>query len=413
LYPPIVYRNLALLKFDKMKYAIFLFCALMITLSFFSCKKNPANPSCTGCNIDTTAKTDTSGSSGDFTDIYVAGFLSDGTKNHATYWKNGTAVTLSDKESQVVDITVDKGTVYAVGTIYQNSKFYAVYWANGVEHLLTNGDNNASAIAIYAGYAKTGPAATDVALRLFIAGHEYTGDPAPYNLSQAVYWDVYSSNPANVQKHIVAPAPSNALDITWPGGEPVVCGITATGITNVDALHGTATVWRQYATGSWYGKIGNGIGSDAQAMWPVIKPDSTIDYYTCGREVNANTGNAMATWWVNGTANHFTDGTNYEYATDIQVINGHVFACGAGNQGATGTRYIAKYWKGDGTEIKLTDGTNNAFATGIAVKGDNVLVCGYENVSGTIAIAKYWKNGVAVNLSDGVHNAVATAMYAK
>jgi hypothetical protein len=180
----------------------------------------------------------------------------------------------------------------------------------------------------------------------------------------------------------------------------------------VDAIHGTATVWRQYATGAGFGEIGNGIGSDAEAIWPVIKPDSTIDFYTCGREVNANTGKAMATWWVSGTANHFTNGANYEYATDIQVVNGHVFACGTGMDGTAG-KYMAKYWKGDGTEIKLTDGTNTAFATGIAVKGDNVLVCGYENVSGTIAIAKYWKNGVAVNLSDGVHNAVARAMYAK
>jgi hypothetical protein len=68
---------------------------------------------------------------------------------------------------------------------------------------------------------------------------------------------------------------------------------------------------------------------------------------------------------------------------------------------------VAKYWK-DGKSILLSDSVNltTAGATCITVAGNDVYVGGYEintgpnPVANLVRIAKYWKNGVSVNLTD-------------
>ena len=72
---------------------------------------------------------------------------------------------------------------------------------------------------------------------------------------------------------------------------------------------------------------------------------------------------------------------------------------------------VAKYWK-NRIAVTLTDGTNNAAANSIAVVGSDVYVAGYETNGNDWRprVAKYWKNGQEFALNDGTNYAEASSI---
>ncbi len=129
------------------------------------------------------------------------------------------------------------------------------------------------------------------------------------------------------------------------------------------------------------------------------------DVYVAGTE---GTGTQdLAVYWKNGIPVVLTNGTKRGLANSIFVSGSDVYV--AGNEDS-----IAEYWK-NGVPVALTDGIFGAQANAITVSGTDVYVAGYQNKTTvldpthtlTVQVAKYWKNGVPVELTTGLEPAMA------
>jgi hypothetical protein len=84
---------------------------------------------------------------------------------------------------------------------------------------------------------------------------------------------------------------------------------------------------------------------------------------------------------------------------DIFVQGSDVYLVGYELIPASGT--IAKYWK-NGSPVNLTDGKDYAFGTSIFVQGNDVYVAGViQDINTLSQKLVYWKNGQIVELKNG------------
>jgi hypothetical protein len=105
---------------------------------------------------------------------------------------------------------------------------------------------------------------------------------------------------------------------------------------------------------------------------------------------------------INSTSTKQVTATLFSETTIIK----NVYVAGFENNGK---HDVAKYWK-NGQAVSLTNGFQNATANAIFVSAGNTYVAGDEN-NGKHFVAKYWKNGQAINLTDGTRDAFATSVY--
>jgi hypothetical protein len=316
-------------------------------------------------------------------DVYVAGYEFDGTNFSAKYWKNGSPVSLPDG-FEASSIAVVGSDVYVAG----DDK----YWKNGRPVTLSDGSKWASANSI----AVSG---NDV----YVAGaiHDIAGG----NNGHAVYWKngnltYLPENTRPIQStdnYPISSTESRANSIFISGSDIYIAGEET--ITKLISPYPSPGYI--YGISALYWKNSNAVyliqGSYYNSYF-----DEAYSIFVAGQDVYA-CGALESRYWKNGNSVSL-GGT----AKSIFVSGGDVYVAGTQKDGEpfqtyNGTRYrtVAKYWK-NGTPVNLTDGTRDAYATSIAVSGNDVYVAGYEeNTAGTQDyVAKYWKNGSPMILGD-------------
>ncbi len=142
----------------------------------------------------------------------------------------------------------------------------------------------------------------------------------------------------------------------------------------------------------------NVIASGASGYEGAAIAISGSDVYVGGQE------NSNGAIWKNGTALTLNNSGGC-YITGVAVDGTDVYAVGYTN---SPTRI--RYWKNGNSADIATAGTT--FANAIAIANGDVYIAG-SDYSGSKIIAKYWKNGVAVTLGDGIRHSKANAIAIK
>jgi hypothetical protein len=334
-------------------------------------------------------------------DVYVAGTEESGSGYVAKYWKNGQAVSLTDGTTYAAaySIFVSGNDVYVCGNVGYVvdavTSPQAYYWKNG------------SPIILGAGYARSiAVSGNDV----YVCG--YTGDAfhgyhacywkngnityLPENTRSDDYWDDYP----------VSSTDSKAYSIFISGSDVYIAGqetIVRDGGSGISAV---------------YWKNGNEIylikGSFAGS-----KNDAANSIFVAGQDVYA-CGALDARYWKNGSSFYLWGSGGYiTMANSVSVSGTDIYVAGTQKDGKLYQtafnqlrRFVAKYWK-NGQPVNLTDGSKDAYATSIANSGADVYAAGYEEKQAGVRnwVAKYWKNGHPVILGNATKESEANSIF--
>lgn len=322
--------------------------------------------------------------------IYVAGYEFDNGNVFAKYWKNGISIPLSEgsNRGRVLSITVSGSDVYMAGfeDIIAHVKVVAKYWKNGRSVILSDSSNRAYATCIAVSGAD-----------VYVAGYQFIRkDVAGEDVFVAKYWK--NGTPvilSDTSKTAVA------LSIFVSGSDVYVAGSESIGKKDPNGFYlSVAKYWRN----------GTSVILSPAATFTAAQSIIVVgnDVYVSGNVYTA------ATYWKNGNSFTLSNNSIGASGSSIAVLGNDVYVAGYENNG-TGVMG-AKYWK-NGTAVNITKGPNVAMANSIAVSGNDVYVAGYEEFKVNQSylngqgIAKYWKNGNPVALSDSSTYSIATSIF--
>lgn len=262
-------------------------------------------------------------------DVYVAGYESNGSKKIAKLWKNGVATNLSNGTNDAVAnaVLVNNGNLYVAGYESNGSKRVAKLWKNGVAQNITNGTFDAEIAAIAVKNDK-----------VYLTGNETDG-PAGY---QGKYW---VDGVATVVNSGGSQGFGSAIALS--GNDVYVAGTISAGFANNYVM-----LWKngQQVTidqGNFFFGVGTGVSVFGN------------DVHVCG-----STNDSGASWWKNGTGVSLTGSYNSR-AKAIQVVGGIVYIAGAII--TSGGQTLPAYWV-DRVAVGLPNTASYSTTTSIFVQ---------------------------------------------
>ncbi len=316
-------------------------------------------------------------------DVYVAGNVEGDDINSvqlATYWKNGVPVvlpnSLSNLGSTAFGIAIHDTDVYVVGRTLMGDHFVATYWKNGQAVKLADSESSANAIAING---------DDV----YIAGLV-----TPTTLHRkATYW---KNGVATIIPPTTETAATEAKAIAVSGNDVYMAGNT------YDLGLDQATYWK------------NGVATVLQNTPSISSLANGIavngtDVYVVGLVTTQYSTAKVATVWKNGTATSLTDGTGLSVANSIAINGADVYIAGYINGEVA-------LWK-NGKATVLNNGASNqqtiSLLNAVALHGNDVFVSGGYLFSTGYGNSVYWRNGLPVNLPNGLTGTTTITVVSK
>jgi hypothetical protein len=187
-----------------------------------------------------------------------------------------------------------------------------------------------------------------------------------------------------------------------------------------DPINNNVVAYSVFASGSDVWVAGGTWGaSNGARLWkngnssPLIGADensgancifvSGTDVYVAGH-ITLNS-KQIAGYWKNGVFFPLSDGSKNAYASSIIIVGTDVYVAGF----ETTVGYVVKYWK-NGVGVNVSSVNTYALPNAIAFFDGNVYMAGYEVLSNGKQAAVLWKNTNRIQLTDGTNNASASSI---